>query len=205
MAIGYLYFDLGKVLLDFDHKIGCQQVAAISDCSAEKVNSILFESGLEDLFETGQLDAAEFHKQFCEASGGSPSLTAFLNACSDIFSMKTTMMPVIGQLTAVGFPMGILSNTCSAHWGHVFNRFRFLQNSFRDYILSYESKSMKPDQKIYEDAIKTANLPANEIFFIDDKPENVEGAIAAGIDAVLFTTAEQAIVDLQSRGVRFNL
>ena len=119
--------------------------------------------------------------------------------------MNTPMMPVIGQLAAVGFPMGILSNTCSAHWGYVFTRFRFLQNSFRGYILSYESQSMKPDPKIYQDAIKTANRPANEIFFIDDKPENVEGAIAAGMDAVLYTTAEQAIVDLQSRGVRFNL
>ena len=205
MAIGYLYFDLGKVLFDFDHKIGCQQVAAISGCSAEKVNSILFESGLEDSFETGQVDASEFHKQFCEASGGAPSLTDFLDACSNIFSMNTPMMPVIGQLAAVGFPMGILSNTCSAHWGYVFTRFRFLQNSFRDYILSYESQSMKPDPKIYQDAIKTANRPANEIFFIDDKPENVEGAIAASMDAVLYTTAEQAIVDLQSRGVRFNL
>ena len=205
MAIGYLYFDLGKVLFDFDHKIGCQQVAAISGCSAEKVNSILFESGLEDSFETGQVDASEFHKQFCEASGGAPSLTDFLDACSNIFSMNTPMMPVIGQLAAVGFPMGILSNTCSAHWGYVFTRFRFLQNNFRDYILSYESQSMKPDPKIYQDAIKTANRPANEIFFIDDKPENVEGAIAAGMDAVLYTTAEQAIVDLQSRGVRFNL
>ena len=205
MAIGYLYFDLGKVLFDFDHKIGCQQVAAISGCSAEQVNSILFESGFEDSFETGHLDATEFHKQFCEASGGSPSLAKFLNACSDIFNMNTPMMPVIGQLAAVGFPMGILSNTCSAHWDHVFKRFHFLQNSFQDYILSFESKSMKPDQKIYQDAIKTANLPANEIFFIDDKPENVEGAIAAGMDAVLYTSAEQAIIDLQSRGVRFNL
>ena len=205
MAIGYLYFDLGKVLFDFDHKIGCQQVAAISGCSAEKVNSILFESGLEDSFETGQVDASEFHKQFCEASGGAPSLTDFLDACSNIFSMNTPMMPVIGQLAAVGFPMGILSNTCSAHWGYVFTRFRFLQNNFRDYILSYESQSMKPDPKIYQDAIKTANRPANEIFFIDDKPENVEGAIATGMDAVINTTAEQAIVDLHSRGVSFNL
>ncbi len=205
MAIGYLYFDLGKVLFDFDHEIGCQQVAAVSDCSAEKVHSILFEAGLEDSFETGLVDAAEFHQQFCQSSGGSPSQAELLNACSSIFSLNAPMMPLIGQLAAVGFPMGILSNTCSAHWEHVFKRFRFLEDNFQDYILSYESKSMKPDSKIYLDAIKTANLPASQIFFIDDKPENVEGAIAAGLDAVLYTTAQQAIQDLQDRGVRFNL
>ena len=205
MAIRYLYFDLGKVLMDFDHAIGCQQIAAISGCSAEKVDSILFESGLEDSFETGLLDARQFHEQFCQASGGSPSQEELLAACSDIFSLNVRMMPLIGQLTAVGIPMGILSNTCSAHWEHVFSRYAFLERNFQDYVLSYESKSMKPDQKIYLDAIKVANVDANEIFFIDDKQENVDGAIAAGIDAVLYTTAGQAIVDLQSRGVRFNL
>ena len=119
--------------------------------------------------------------------------------------MNVSMMPLIGQLAAVGFPMGILSNTCSAHWNHVFNHHTILRENFGDYVLSYESKSMKPDPKIYLDAIKVTNLPANEIFFIDDKPENVEGAIAAGMDAVLYTTASQAIIDLQDRGVRFNV
>ena len=205
MAIKYLFFDLGIVLFDFDHQIGCRQIAAVSGCSAEKVDSILFEGGLEDSFETGLVDADEFHSQFCQASGGSPSKAELLRACSDIFTMNVSMMPVVGQLAAVGFPMGILSNTCSAHWEQVFNKHAFLRQNFGDYVLSYESKSMKPDPKIYADAIKVASLPADEIFFIDDKPENVKGAIAAGIDAVLYTTASQAIVDLQSRGVRFNV
>ncbi|MDB2687252.1 HAD family phosphatase [Mariniblastus sp.] len=205
MAIRYLFFDLGKVLLDFDHESGCRQIAAVSGCSADKVDSILFESGLENSFETGLVDAEEFHAKFCEASGGSPSLEELLNACSDIFSMNVSMMPVVGQLAAVNFPMGILSNTCSAHWDHVFKKHTFLRENFIDYVLSYESKSMKPDSKIYLDAINVANVQANEIFFIDDKQENVDGAIAAGMDAVLYTNASQAIIDLQSRGVRFNL
>ena len=205
MAIRYLFFDLGKVLFDFDHEVGCRQIAAVSGCSAEKVDSILFGSGLEDEFETGLVDADEFHSQFCQACGGSPSKEDLLNACSDIFTMNVPMMPVVGQLAAVGFPMGILSNTCSAHWEHVFKNHTFLRQNFLDYVLSYESKSMKPDDKIYQDAIKVANVAASEIFFIDDKQENVDGAIASGIDAVLYTTASQAIVDLQKRGVRFNV
>ena len=205
MAIKYLFFDLGKVLFDFDHEKGCRQIAAVSGCSAEDVDAALFKSGLEDSFETGLVDATEFHSQFCQSSGGSPSKSDLLTACSDIFTMNVSMMPVVGQLAGVGFPMGILSNTCSAHWDYLFKKHTILRENFRDYVLSYESKSMKPDPKIYADAIKVANLPANEIFFIDDKPENVEAAIAAGIDAVLYTTAAQAMVDLETRGVRFNV
>jgi len=144
MAIRYLFFDLGKVLFDFDHAVGCRQIAAVSGCSPEKVDSILFGSGLEDEFETGLVSVEEFHSRFCQASGGSPSQEELLNACSDIFTMNVSMMPLIGQLAAVGFPMGILSNTCSAHWNHVFNHHTILRENFGDYVLSYESKSMKP-------------------------------------------------------------
>ena len=106
MAIKYLYFDLGKVLLDFNHEIGCQQVAAISGCSVETAHSILFDSGLEDSFETGLLDADQFHEQFCQASGGAPNKGDFLTACSDIFSLNTSMMPIGGSTCCRGVPNG---------------------------------------------------------------------------------------------------
>jgi FMN phosphatase YigB (HAD superfamily) len=68
-------------------------------------------------------------------------------------------------------------------------------------ILSYEVGSMKPDRAIYEAAIRRAGVAAHEVFFTDDRLENVEGALAAGIDAVQFVNADQLIADLQARGV----
>ena len=60
---------------------------------------------------------------------------------------------------------------------------------------------MKPDSRIYEVAVEKAGVLPSEIFFTDDKPENVQAALAVGFDAVLFTTANQLLHDLAKRGV----
>ncbi len=76
---------------------------------------------------------------------------------------------------------------------------------FRSHILSFELGAMKPDPPIYQAAVEAAGIPAGEVFFTDDRPENVAGAKQVGIDAVLFTSPQQLIADLTHRGVRFNL
>ena len=49
---------------------------------------------------------------------------------------------------------------------------------------------MKPDRAIYDAAIERAGVAAHEVFFTDDRLENVEGARAVGIDAVQFVDCE---------------
>ena len=63
---------------------------------------------------------------------------------------------------------------------------------------------MKPAPEIYQAAIESVDCEPREIFFMDDKLENVEGARAAGLDAVIFTTAEQLVEELARRGVELN-
>ena len=80
-------------------------------------------------------------------------------------------------------------------------RFPALPQLFPIRVTSFEAKSMKPDNKIYEVAVEKAGVLPREIFFTDDKPENVQAAQAAGLEAVLFTTATELLRDLAKRGV----
>ena len=48
---------------------------------------------------------------------------------------------------------------------------------------------MKPERSAYEQAADRAGVDAGDIFFTDDRPENVEGALAAGWQAAIFTSA----------------
>ena len=59
---------------------------------------------------------------------------------------------------------------------------------------------------IFETAIRVAGHSPDEIFFVDDRAENVEGARAAGLDAVTiiwiaskFTEEHRAAVDWLDR------
>jgi putative hydrolase of the HAD superfamily len=53
---------------------------------------------------------------------------------------------------------------------------------------------VKPDPKIYEIAAERAGVPPQRCLFVDDRPENVQAAVALGMTGVVYRT----ISDLQS-------
>jgi putative hydrolase of the HAD superfamily len=59
----------------------------------------------------------------------------------------------------------------------------------------------KPDIAIYERALDILGRPPERILFIDDRPENVAGAVTAGIKAIRFQGAESLRSELASLGV----
>jgi HAD superfamily hydrolase (TIGR01509 family) len=60
---------------------------------------------------------------------------------------------------------------------------------------------MKPDAAIYARAEQLACVSPGDIFFVDDRPENVAGARAMGWDAVLYHTPERLLAELEARGI----
>lgn len=204
-TIDFIYFDLGKVILEFDHARGCRQVSSVSGVPLERVKKVIFDSGLQNQYETGAISCDDFHAAFCQETGGEVSQTQLLTAISDIFEPNQQIFPLITQLRAVNFPIGILSNTCRAHWDLVHAQYRILRECFNPIVLSFEVKSMKPDLKIYDRAIEIATRAGKTCFFVDDKQENVDGANEAGMDAVLYRSVPELIKALTSRGVSINL
>lgn len=66
----------------------------------------------------------------------------------------------------------------------------------RGVTVSGEIGLLKPFRAIYETHAKSFDLDPAACLFIDDSPANVEGAIAAGWQAVHFTSAEKLREDL---------
>lgn len=203
--IQMVYFDLGNVLLHFDHQLSCQNLGRLFEVPSSEVQQVVFESGLEDQYESGQISTREFYELLCERWERKPPLREVCHAAADIFRINHPTVSLLAQLKAAGYRTGILSNTCEAHWQFVADgRFRFLVDFFDSLILSYEVKSMKPDSKIYQAAIEEAKLEADEIFFMDDRQENVDGALTSGLHAVHFTHGHRLAYDFHKRGIRVN-
>ncbi len=125
-------------------------------------------------------------------------------ASSAIFDLNTTMTPLVAQLAASGAAMGVLSNTCEGHWRFCIEHYRILTQCFHTFALSYKLRAMKPTPEIYHQAALAARREPQAIFFVDDLPDNVQGAKEAGWDAVLFQGAVQLGRDLRQRGFDFN-
>ncbi len=201
----FLYFDLGKVLLHFDHGQMCRQLAELAGVSTEEVRSLIFDGELMRSIEIGEIDQEELHRLFCVATNSESQLAEFLHAISSIFSLNVDMVPIVAQLVAARQPIGILSNTCQAHWDYVSHgRYGIIPTLFDVCALSYEVHAVKPERAIYEAAARLAGYEPNEIFFVDDRPENVAGAREAGFESVLYTDVPQFVTDLRKHGFRFN-
>jgi glucose-1-phosphatase len=200
----FLYFDLGKVLVNFSTDQMLRQVGAVAGVGADEVRATVFAGGLMREFESGRLSDREFHEAFCTAIGRRPDFDALAAAASDIFDLNTPMLPLVAQLRQAGYRMGILSNTCVTHWEYCRRHYRIVADGFDVHALSFRIGAVKPEAAIFRAAAELAGVASEEIFFVDDIAEHVAGARAVGFDAVQFTGVGPLSADLRRRGVRCN-
>jgi putative hydrolase of the HAD superfamily len=201
----FIYFDLGNVLLYFDHEIACRQVAEAAGIGADAVRRLLFEGNLLARYEDGTLSRHEFYDSFCRETNTRAEAELLERAASNIFTLNASMVPVVTKLKDAGYRIGVLSNTCESHWRFVTAHFKGLfPGAFDVLALSYELGAAKPDERIYLRAAELAGVPPGDIFYCDDIPANVEAACRAGFDAVHYTDTLGLTAELHRRGVRFN-
>lgn len=199
MAIKFVYFDLGNVLFSFDHRIACRQLATGSRETAEGIYRELFESGLEARYERGELDSTEFYLLASRSLGLSLSEREFLSSFADIFEPIEEVWRLVDKLSDQ-VSLGILSNTCQAHWHHLQETHPARFTSFTAQVLSYELGAMKPAATIYQHAVQAAGVLPEEVLFTDDRIENVVGALQVGWQAVQFEHAQGLRQVLSSHG-----
>jgi len=201
----FLYFDLGNVLLTFDHRVACQQVAALTGRTPERVWEVIFASQLQARYEQGAVSSREFYEEFCAATGVRPDYDALHLANAAIFQLNIPIVSVVSPLHSAGYRLGILSNTCESHWGYVAEgRFKIIRALFPVQVLSHIERCSKPEAGIYERAAERAGVRPERIFFVDDRQENVDGALRAGWDAILFEGSVALGAALRQRGLSFN-
>ncbi len=203
MPPSFLYFDLGNVVLRFDPQIAVRQMAELIGADARTIHEIVYDSGLQTAYELGELATDQFYETICEGTGTNPDRDALLVAASDMCQLDEAVADLIRRVRSAGHRTGVLSNTCEAHWRfYVEQRFPVLRKLFDVAALSYELRALKPDPAIYQAAAALAGARPPEIFFVDDRPEHVDGARRVGFDAVLFTGADDLAAALAERGVR---
>ncbi len=196
MEIETFFFDLGNVLVFFDHEKMHEQIAKLCDLDMD-VTRTLLHSQL-DSYERGTLSSAELHGMLCDLSKKEIPWNKALYALSDIFKPNVEMIPIIEKLKSHHKRLFILSNTCAPHFEFLLASYPFL-HLFDGYILSYEVGARKPEKKIFEHALSLTDR--SPCFYTDDIPEYVAAARALKLDAEVFTTADNLSQQLLQRGV----
>ncbi|MEX2027525.1 MAG: HAD family phosphatase [Pirellulaceae bacterium] len=201
MPIRFLYFDMGNVLLSFSHQRAAAQMAAVAGITVERTWEIVFDAGLQWEYERGAINCGQFYHLFCLETGCRPDPEALDQAGSAIFELLPRIVPILAALRRSGYRLGVLSNTSPSHWRYVTSRFPFLREFFEIHALSYEAGAMKANAAIYEAAERMAAARGREIFFTDDREENVAAARSRGWEAELFTSPLELVSALSARGI----
>lgn len=108
---------------------------------------------------------------------------------------------IMEALIDAGRDVTMLTNFASDTFREATERFPFLKRP-RGVTVSADVRLIKPDVAIYRHHAQTFGLDPAASLFIDDSPKNVEGAKAAGWQAVQFTDAQTLVRDLDRLGIR---
>ncbi len=145
-------------------------------------------------YDLAELDTAEYWREVGRALGRSYTDAAVaelsrLDSASWL-RLQPDTVELAQDLAAAGVPLALLSNA-PADVAAAVSSLPLLAR-FGHLIFSCELKAAKPDPECYRAALATLGARADEVIFIDDRPENVAGAAALGLRSVQFTTAAAA-------------
>ncbi len=115
------------------------------------------------------------------------ALDALLDADTALWTQPNRpMIDWAARLQSRGLRTGILSNLGDAMEAGVRAHCPWLAR-FDHLTFSHRLHLLKPDSAIYRHAAQGLGLAPDQILFIDDRADNVEGARTAGLQALLYT------------------
>lgn len=182
LALKLFIFDVGGVLCD-----GTSVVHLISDqLSMKKQEFFRFAwlSGLRDL-QMGKITVEKFWENFSKLSGKRIEEDLWVKFFKPELKLET--VELIKHLRKK-YRVVAGTNTIEPHY-----RIHLERGDYRFFDCVYASHQighLKPDEDFFWYILEKESVSPQEVFFVDDTPENIVAAQKIGIHSVLFTNAQ---------------
>ena len=197
-----IVFDLGNVLIDFDHRIAARRISKFSDNSPDEVFNLFFDSKLTGLFERGGIKPADFFREVKKILRADIGYGEFLPIWNEIFflSDKNRRVYALAKFLKKNYKLALLTNINILHFEYLKSAFGVF-DVFDDILASCELGLSKPNPQIYEKALEILGISPGEALYFDDRPELIASAATLGIRSFIFRSVEQFKKDLVSCGI----
>ncbi len=183
-------FDLGGILIDVD--VGrCLAVwSRHSGLPAAELAGRFRIDAAYERFERGEIDAGAYYEALRRRLGVRLTDRQLEEGWNAVLGGERPGAGEAVAMAAARGPVFLLTNTNAVHESVWSTAHRALLAPFRDWFVSSRMGCRKPEPAIYRKVIEGVGLPPQRILFFDDAPENVAGALAAGIRAHRVETGE---------------
>lgn len=193
-----MVFDMGRVMLQFDPPFISGHFVPPED--AEEFAKKVFGSACWDSLDRGTITLSQAREIMRRTLPERllPNLDKALAEWFQYIPPVEGMDALIQELKAAGYGIYLLTNA----------NFQFHQyqdtvpawNCFDGLLVSSDYKLLKPEPAIYQALTDKYRLEPSECLFIDDRPENIAGAQAMGMEGVVFTSSVNLRRELVRRG-----
>jgi FMN phosphatase YigB (HAD superfamily) len=191
-----VFFDLGKVLVDFDWTRAAKRIAPKCGIPALVLMTKALGSPLLNQYERGLISTDEFFLEFKRLSGYREGFETFAADFGDIFTGIPEMIGLQQRIHEAGIPTYVFSNTNELAVNHIRRHYSFF-NHFDGYLLSYELKVMKPEPGIYEAAERLSGLSGSSVLYLDDIAANTAAGAARNWQVITHTSSAASIAAVE--------
>jgi len=196
-----LLFDLGGVVITLDFRRVFEQWALAAGCEAASLATRFSQDDAYVRHERGEIDAAGYFDSLRSTLGIGLSDEEFLDGWNDIYEGPVKGVEALLRSASLSFPIYAFTNSNPSHQSVWTTELELELRWFRSVFVSSELGMRKPDRDAYLEVAARAGHRASEFLFFDDSPENLEGARAAGMQAVLTRSLADVRRALRELGV----
>lgn len=191
-----LVFDYGQVLVRHNPRPLFQRIFGNDEASIGELQRILSGPDFLDPCDRGTLPFAEIIDAAIARHPGYRDALIFFrdHVLEEITGEIEGMGELLPKLKRAGYRLFGLSNWSNTVYPVIdkYEVFRHLDGM----IISCEEHVIKPQPEIYLRLCDKYGLKPEECLFTDDRQANVDGARRVGMEAILFTSAEQYVTDI---------
>ena len=183
--IKVIIFDFGGVILNINYQNTIDSFRKLGVIKPENFYSKEMQFQVFNLLETGKITEKQFLselKLMTENAGIKEIKKAWLSMLLDLPKSRLETLKILKNK----YRLFLLSNTNSIHINYIKNslgdvKWKSFCNLFEEIYLSHEIGIRKPNVEAFQFILKKQNLSSNEVLFIDDSLQHIQGAKRLGI------------------------
>ncbi len=200
-----IIFDLGNVLVNFDHFIAARKVASLTSLTPQDIYGLFFNSEITKKFEEGKIPPRKFFNEVKKLLKLKISYREFLPIWNEIFFLTGDNQKVLRLAGTLNkqYRLAMLSNINTLHYDYLEKKFP-LFGPFDHIFASFQMGCIKPEPKIYLKALKNMGILPAEAFYTDDRADLIKEARKLGIKAHVYKDYRKLKQDLRKEGIKIN-
>lgn len=183
-----LLFDLGGVVVEIDFNRAFAHWQSISRLSLAELKAAFTFDVPYQRHERGEITANEYFLHLAQDLQLQDDLARIAEGWNSIFIAEITETRRMVEAARATLPCYAFTNTNTntnaTHKAAWSAKFPAVVQAFDHIFVSSEIGYRKPDRSAFEFVARSVGVPKESILFFDDTLENVEGALASGLEVV---------------------